>query len=73
MKMIVLLALLVGCTSAESESMHVRWPKHRQMHDERLDKLEAELAALQHHVAELETAVKALPAPTTSTTPTAVP
>lgn len=62
MKMLVCMALVMGCTSTDTESMHVRWPKHRQMHDQRLDKLEAELVALQHHVTELETAVKMLSA-----------
>jgi hypothetical protein len=73
MKMLALMALLMGCTTTDAESSHVRWPKHRQMHDERLDKLEAELVVLRHHVTELEIAVKALPATTTSTTPNAIP
>ena len=41
--------------------MHVRWPRHRQMHDDRLDKLQAELEQLRARVATLEAALHATP------------
>jgi hypothetical protein len=63
MRTLVIVALLAACTPTETESRHVRWPKHRQMHDDRLDKLEKEILALQQHVTKLENDLRAVRTP----------
>jgi len=64
MQKLLLVALLVGCAVParrwESSSGHVRWPEHRHHHDEQLDKLETDVAALRREVADLQHQLAAL-------------